>query len=83
MMRTALALGLIRAGVGVGSLTPAPGDFSERPYPQGRRFPLGLYSVHTPEEMAAVKAVGYNMGHRYGFGADLVGHSGEVARCSR
>lgn len=40
----------------------------EYPYPQGNRFPLGLYSleVETPEELDAVKGFGWNIGHTYG-----------------
>jgi hypothetical protein len=35
------------------------------PYPQGKRFPLGLYSIETPEEMQAERAFGWNICHSY------------------
>lgn len=35
------------------------------PYPQGRRFPLGLYSIHTVEEMTTERALGWNICHTY------------------
>ncbi len=44
----------------------------DRPYPQGKRFPLGVYSVHTPEEMADVRDHGYNLGHTYHFKTDYL-----------
>jgi hypothetical protein len=71
-MRTSAAVSLILMSAAGGRLAAESADLGDRPYPQGRRFPLGLYSVHTPEEMTAVKAVGYNMGHRYGFAADYL-----------
>ncbi|UCH35683.1 MAG: hypothetical protein JSV65_04860 [Armatimonadota bacterium] len=38
------------------------------PYPMGREFPLGLYSleVRTEEELLALRDQGWNMGHTYG-----------------
>jgi len=37
------------------------------PYPQGKRFPLGLYSIETLEEMQAEAKNGWNIAHSYGF----------------
>ncbi len=36
-------------------------------YPEGKRFPLALYSIHEPEEFADAADAGWNVGHRYGF----------------
>jgi len=49
---------------GAGASAASPDDL---PYPQGKRFPLGLYSIHTIEEMQAEVSNGWNIAHRYGF----------------
>lgn len=57
------------------SLTAAAqqdGFDDQRPYPQGTRFPLGLYSIHTVEEMKDARKSGWNMAHRYGFKIDFL-----------
>ena len=36
-------------------------------YPQGKQFPLALYSIHLAEEMQAVRKFGWNIAHRYNF----------------
>ncbi|NEQ27018.1 MAG: hypothetical protein F6K28_49995, partial [Microcoleus sp. SIO2G3] len=36
-------------------------------YPQGNQFPLGLYSIHLPEEMSVARQFGWNIVHRYQF----------------
>lgn len=47
-------------------------DPAARPYPQGDRFPLGLYSVHTGDGLEEVGAEGWNFGHRYSFTPDYL-----------
>ncbi len=42
-------------------------DPAARPYPQGDRFPLGLYSVHAGDGLEEVAEAGWNFGHRYSF----------------
>ncbi|MGD9496715.1 MAG: hypothetical protein AB7Y46_10470 [Armatimonadota bacterium] len=44
-------------------------ELSERPYPQGNAFPLGLYSLDPREEMPQVTPFGWNIGHSYHFDA--------------
>jgi len=44
----------------------------QRPYPQGMQFLLGLYSIHTVEEMKGARRFGWNMAHRYGFKIDFL-----------
>lgn len=53
------------------SATSAQQD-TDRPYPEGRRFALGLYSIHTVEEMNEAGPAGWNMGHRYRFAEDYL-----------
>ncbi len=36
-------------------------------YPQGKQFPLGLYSIHEAEEMQRVRQSGWNMAQTYHF----------------
>ena len=36
-------------------------------YPEGDRFPLALYSIHTVDEMTEVRRFGWNVGHTYHF----------------
>lgn len=36
------------------------------PYPQGKRFPLGLYSIETLDEMKQEQPFGWNIAHTYG-----------------
>lgn len=51
------------------ALVRSPGKFRECClYPQGKFFPLGLYSLdtETPEELYQVKQSGWNAGHTYG-----------------
>jgi len=45
---------------------------AKRPYPQGTQFPLGLYSIHTVEEMKGATKFGWNIAHRYGFKLDFL-----------
>ncbi len=55
---------------------PGPDDAV---YPEGKRFPLVLYSIHTPEEFAEAGEAGWNVGHRYNFDhsyLDLAGQNG-------
>lgn len=40
---------------------------ADRIYPEGSRFPLVLYSIHTVEEMKEVEPAGWCVGHRYNF----------------
>ena len=44
------------------------------PYPQGRQFPLGLYSLETKnlDEIRKVSNSGWNLGHSYGNQDDLL-----------
>jgi hypothetical protein len=37
------------------------------PYPLGDKFPLGLYSIHSTEEMLRVRSSGWNIMHTYKF----------------
>jgi len=39
---------------------------TEAPYPQGKAFPLGLYSIETLEEMQREQPHGWNIAHTYG-----------------
>lgn len=41
-------------------------------YPQGRIFPLALYSIDTAHEMLSVKRYGWNIAHTYGFTPDFL-----------
>lgn len=43
----------------------------DRIYPEGSRFPLVLYSIHTVEEMKEVEPAGWAVGHRYNFKDDF------------
>lgn len=61
-----LSLLLVLAAGWPGSADP------EAPYPQGRRFPLGLYSIHTVEEMQRERAFGWNLAHRYSMKPDFL-----------
>jgi hypothetical protein len=36
-------------------------------YPQGKQFPLGLYSIHTAKEMNVTRPSGWNISHTYHF----------------
>lgn len=36
-------------------------------YPQGRQFPLALYSIHLAEDMQVARKFGWNIAHRYSF----------------
>lgn len=62
-----LVLWVLCSLCGVGAGCQAAGEDAERPYPQGRRFPLGLYSIHTIEEMKEAGRFGWNIAHCYGF----------------
>ena len=44
----------------------------QNPYPRGRQFPLGLYSIHTVEEMKDATKSGWNIAHSYGFKFDFL-----------
>ena len=57
------------AAVIVATAASAQLDPAARPYPQGDRFPLGLYSVHAGDGLEEVAEAGWNFGHRYGFEA--------------
>ena len=39
----------------------------EKPYPLGRAFPLGLYSIARPADMQAARRSGWNIAQSYGF----------------
>jgi hypothetical protein len=36
-------------------------------YPQGKRFPLALYSIADPDDLRVVRQFGFNLAHNYGF----------------
>ncbi len=36
-------------------------------YPQGKQFPLGLYSIHSAQEMNVARPSGWNISHTYHF----------------
>lgn len=60
-MRKILAILFLLLGVAI------HGHAAEGIYPQGKRFPLGLYSIETGENMNAVKQFGWNISHTYHF----------------
>lgn len=41
-------------------------------YPQGKQFPLGLYSIHSVQEMNATRPSGWNIAHTYQFTPSFV-----------
>ncbi len=69
-MRTRLIV--LVATIVVATVASAQLDPAARPYPQGDRFPLGLYSVHVGDGLEEVAAEGWNFGHRYSFKADYL-----------
>ncbi len=60
------------AAVAVTIAASAQLDPAARPYPQGDRFPLGLYSVHAGDGLEEVAEAGWNFGHRYSFEAEYL-----------
>lgn len=54
------------------TLATAQQPATERIYPEGRRFPLLLYSIHTLEEMEEAGEAGWNTAHRYNFSEDFL-----------
>ncbi len=44
----------------------------QRPYPEGRRFPLGLYQITTAEDMSKVGAAGWFVGMNWGTNRDWI-----------
>lgn len=61
-------LALILCGV-----MPALAAPEDLPYPQGRRFPLGLYSIGSVEEMKQEQAFGWNIAHTYSMKPEYLG----------
>lgn len=51
-------------------------DLADRPYPQGDRFPPGLYSLNPDEDMLAARDVGWNIAHTYNFKAPFLDAAG-------
>jgi len=45
----------------------------EAPYPQGKAFPLGLYSIGTLEEMKQEQPAGWNIAHAYSMKPEYLG----------
>ena len=45
--------------------TVVPPSEDQRPYPQGKRFPLGLYSIDTQQQMQAERHSGWLIAHTY------------------
>jgi len=45
----------------------------EAPYPQGRAFPLGLYSIGSLEEMSKERPFGWNIAHTYSMKPEYLG----------
>ncbi len=76
-MAMVLAASLLTSlAMGQAARTFGPDDYV---YPEGKRFPLMLYSIHTPEEFAEAGEAGWNVGHRYNFDhsyIDLAGQNG-------
>ena len=61
--------------------TVALTDAADRPYPQGTRFPLGLYQIRTADDMATVAPSGWHIAMNWGrdFGwLDQVNNAGWV-----
>ena len=54
-------------------LSPARAAEDALPYPQGKAFPLGLYSIHTLEEMRQEQPCGWNIAHTYSMKPDYLG----------
>ena len=67
MIRTLMLVALL-----LPALPALAQELSERPYPQGNAFPLGLYSFQPVEEMPEVVPFGWNFGHSYQFSADYL-----------
>jgi hypothetical protein len=49
------------------SMSKATEFTTKNVYPQGKQFPLALYSIHTPQEMGATRQSGWNIAHTYQF----------------
>ncbi len=66
-----LLLTLVAVGVGLVHLATTAAQDAIDPeslvYPEGKRFPLALYSIHTSQEMAEAGAAGWIVGHKYNF----------------
>ena len=77
-----LMLALMAVGVGTVHVATTAAQDAIDPeslvYPEGKRFPLVLYSIHTPEEMAEAGEAGWIVGHRYAFKAEYL----ELARAA-
>jgi hypothetical protein len=79
LMSGVLVVACVAGFVACGVSQPPP---EQLVYPEGTRFPLGLYSIHTEEEMAEAAQAGWNIAHRYSFEAsflDLVQAAGWTA----
>ena len=61
----------VAAGAAMAAALNAAELPSDRIYPEGSRFPLVLYSIHTVEEMKEVEPTGWAVGHRYNFADDF------------
>lgn len=69
MVRTVkIALGLLLGLVATCAIAQ-----DELPYPQGRQFPLGLYSIGTADEMKLEKPFGWNIAHTYRMKPEYLG----------
>jgi hypothetical protein len=69
--RWRLLLTFVAVGVGLVHLATTAAQDAIDPeslvYPEGKRFPLALYSIHTSEEMAEAGEAGWIVGHKYNF----------------
>lgn len=59
-----LIASLLIVGGAMGKQVVAP---EQGVYPQGKQFPLALYSIYLTEEMQTARRSGWNMAHRYRF----------------
>ena len=71
-----LMLALMAVGVGTVHVATTAAQDAIDPeslvYPEGKRFPLALYSIHTPKEMAEAGEAGWIVGHTYHFTAEYL-----------
>ncbi len=65
---------LVAAALLAATSAPAQGptDPANLVYPEGTRFPLGLYSIGNSEALAEAAEAGWTLGHTYGFKPDYL-----------
>lgn len=68
-MKSLLALLLLAITAGTAAFAAGASDM---PYPQGKRFPLGLYSIETLKEMQAETKYGWNIAQTYNMKPDYL-----------